>query len=303
MRRRRCFSARPCGRVPEKAKDLDLVNAVLWSDRRQPRLSAGARAPQWWDAYTAYVAERGDIVERFLSGIGAAQGIGAVHAVDIHRLLPIVREAKARALDDGPLTSHLGAKHREEAEGPRSPGADPVGALEETGFADPRAHAGRSRIFRDRRCHYRRRQRGHTQGLVKVSDLAALAARNDAAKSWDATGVATVEKLLIDADGATGITRLILVGSDVGPDLALIADYLEATSDWIDAGLREAASDGGAVTDLDSEIEATIATWLQILQDPEGDGTDSSHHLTPRDRDPTRRGDIGERRREDEANA
>jgi len=284
-----------CGRLPAKAKDLDLVNAVLWSEPGHIRLDAGARMPEWTAAHAAYVAARAAAVDRFLAGVGAAQGTGAVHAVDICRLLPIVRKAMAQAQADGQL---IVPSWCEDAEKQRKA----LERLVPTQLEHWKNLISRVRVHLPVGISYSETvgavidaaNAGHTHGLVKVNDLAALAARNDAAKSLDAAGVAAVEKLLTDADGATGLTRLMLVGSDVGADLAVIADYLDATAVWIDAGLREAEAEGGVVVDLDSEIDATIATWFQSLEDPEeseAGSTDGKPEGTSRDN-----GDTGQRR-------
>lgn len=262
--------AAACGHLPPKAKELYLVNAVLWSGSGHQRSDVGARAQQWMDAYTAYVAERAAVVDRFLAGVGAAQGNGVVHAVDIHRLLPIVRKAKARAEADGQLVipswcevadrklkalERVGAAQLEHwqklTNRIRAHLPEGVGYSETVGAVIDAATAG------------------HAYGLVKVNDLAALVARNDAAKSWDAAGVAAVEKLLANTGRTTGLAQVMLVGTEVGADLAAIADYLDATAAWIDAGLREAESDGGVVTDLDAEIQATIREWFGIVAELE----------------------------------
>lgn len=275
------------GRLPAKAKDLDLVNAVLWSEPGHQRPDAGGRAPQWAAAYAIYLAARATVVDRFLAGIGAAQGTGAVHAVDIHRLLPIVRQAMARAEAGGQvvpewcadadrklrvlerlapvqlehwreLTSRI---RRHTPAGTRY--ADTVGAVIEAATV------------------------GHAHGLVKVNDLVALNARNETAKSWDSASIGEVEKLLAEAESAPELARLAMVGTEAGADLPAIADFLESTAAWVDAGLREAEAEGGVATDLDAEIDATIATWFGILDDhakreagSEGPGTPQTSPAT-----------------------
>lgn len=84
-----------CGHITSTARDVDLIRAVAW--RGDPTRGDGdSRHPQWVDAYRAYVIERNGAVERFLGGVGTAQGAGAVHALDTVRLTRIVKAARAQ---------------------------------------------------------------------------------------------------------------------------------------------------------------------------------------------------------------
>ena len=73
------------------------------------------------------------------------------------------------------------------------------------------------------------------------------------------------------AKSKTGFALLEVVGTEVQGDLVAIANYLESSSQWIDAGLRDAAADAGEVADLDADIDRAIERWFEILaeDDPE----------------------------------
>jgi hypothetical protein len=59
-----------------------------------------------------------------------------------------------------------------------------------------------------------------------------------------------------------------MLGTMVGSDLPKIADYLESTSQWVEAGIRAAETSGGATADVDSQLDVTISTWFKLLKEP-----------------------------------
>jgi hypothetical protein len=261
--------AAACGQLPLKAKDLDYVNAALWQDAAGQRADAAARAPGWLTAYQSYVAERGAAVARLLRGVGAAQGDGAVNAVDIQRLTSIIRKAKdlASSEDDFDVPDWCDKSQRRLKDLIRATGrqmelwkelVDRVRVHLPTGVSfvetvDAIVEAVKA---------------GQSHGFVRVPDLAALNARNDAARTWEPGAITAVERLLDSAQTQSGLALLSTVGTVAGADLPAIADYLEYSSQWIEAGITGAHSAPGAVADIDEQLKETIKTWFETVEEP-----------------------------------
>ncbi|WP_335335648.1 protein DpdH [Mycolicibacterium neoaurum] len=266
--------AAACGQLPAKAKDLDYVNAALWQDPSGQRPDSAARSPAWNTAYHAYVAERGAVVAYLLRGVGAAQGAGAVHAVDSPRLKEIIRKAKVLAASDVDLAvpEWCAKSHRKLRDLTRTTNMQvehwqglidrirvhlPIGAsYNET--VDAIADATKA---------------GQSHGFVRVrEDLAAVTALNDSARSWDAAAVATVEKLLESAVAQSGLQQLITLGTVAGADLPTIADYLEYSSRWIESGIASAESDTGTAADVDEQLKEIVLKWFETVKESESHG-------------------------------
>jgi len=109
---------------------------------------------------------------------------------------------------------------------------------------------------------------GHSHGFVKVPYLAVVNARNDAARTLDPGAVTAVERLLDSAQTQSGLPRLTTVGTVAGADLPAIADFLEYSSRWIEAGITGAESSTGAAADIDEQLKETIRIWLEIVEEP-----------------------------------
>lgn len=266
--------AAACGQLPAKAKDLDYINAALWQDPSGQRSDSAARAPIWQTAYHSYVAERGAVVAYLLRGVGAAQGTGAVHAVDSLRLTAIIRKAKALAASDESLAvpAWCEKSHRKLRDLTRAANVQidhwqglidrirvylPVGAsYSET--VDAIADATKA---------------GQSHGFVKVhDDLSAVTARNDAARTWDSAAITAVERLLESARTQSGLQRLSTLGTVAGTDLPAIANYLEYSSRWVESGIASAESGTGTVADIDEQLKATVLNWFEIVEEPESHG-------------------------------
>lgn len=252
-----------CGIVPPKS-DLDRVSMSLWRDTA-PRADVDSRSAEWASAYQAYVASRAAVIERALGGVGAAQGTGAVHAIDFTRFAAITRKAEKLARSDSDhevpdwcreseqrlkALTRLASRQvvhwqslldRVRVYMPHGSFIDTVDAIEAA--------------VRD----------GQTEGLVMVADLAGLAARNSAARNLDATSLSQVEKLLTAAASSSGIDLARLVGTTAGTDLQGIAEYLEFSARWVAAGLRQAESSGGAAADVDEMLESVLADWFDVV--------------------------------------
>jgi hypothetical protein len=275
--------AAACGQFPAKSNDLDLINAVLWRNDGKGRLDASVRSPEWMDAFEKYVVARDAAVDRLLAGVGAAQGSsGAVHALDAHRLTEIVRRAKEVVAADAMQVVPPWCEDADKK-------LKALVRASQTQLDHWTALVDRARAYLPQGVSYLETvdaildatKIGQPYGLVKVANLAALADVNTAARTWDPAGLVQLEKLLDSAKSKTGFALLGVVGTEVQGDLVAIADYLESSSQWIDAGLRDAAADAGEVADLDADIDRAIERWFEILteDDPEPgaegeDGTD-----------------------------
>lgn len=261
--------AAACGVIPAKPKDLDYVNACLWRDATSGRADASARAPEWLAAYQDYVAAREKAVERLLSGAGAAQGSGAIHAVDIQRLTAIVRKAQERAASEDELEVPDWCEEANRK-------------LKALTRASARQVAHWQSLTDRVRTHLPEGvtltetvdaivdavKMGQGHGLVKVPNLQALSGLNDEARSWDAASIAAVERLLTSARMETGMSLLSTVGTIAGADLPRIASYLESSAQWVEAGIQDAESDGGTAADIDAQLEETIKNWFEIVEEP-----------------------------------
>jgi hypothetical protein len=261
--------AAACGVLPARPRDIDYVNACLWRGGSD-RPDAAARTPAWMAAYADYVAARDTAVDRLMCGIGAAQGVGGVHALDTVRFFTIVREAKK------------GADSEEGLEVPTwcSDAQRRLKALLRAN-AEQITH-WQTLIDRIRRylpenvtfvetvdAIVETVRNGQDQGLVRVTDLHALEELNSTARSWDARGIKEIERLLGDVDGKSGAARLNSVGTVAGADLPRIAGFLESSSQWIEAGILAAEADGGSVADVDTQLNQSVASWLEIVTESE----------------------------------
>lgn len=258
------IGALACGHTASTARDVDLIRAVAW--RGDPiREDADARHPQWVESHRAYVAERSGAVERFLSGVGAAQGAGAVHALDTVRLTKIVKAARAQ-LEELPTSvpSWCADANRK------------LAILVQV--APAQVSHWQSLVQRVRRLLPESEsyvdtvdavvlaaREGQAQGLVKVKDLPALEQTNDAARRFDARAVPEVEKVLMGAAGQTGVSLARLLGAPVGKDLKRIAEYLEDSERWVESGISDAEIDSGTKIDIDEAIETQINRWISIV--------------------------------------
>jgi len=251
-----------CGIVSPKS-DLDRVSMSLWSETIR-RGDVDSRSVEWTSAYQAYVESRAAVIERLLGGVGAAQGTGAVHAIDFTRFAAIGRKAEKLALGDSEYDVPDWCRESEQK----------LKALTRLGsrqLAHWQSLLDRVRIhlphgsFTDTIDAITAAVRdGQTEGLVMVNDLAGLTARNDAARALDSKSVGEVEKLLATASSASGLNLTRLVGTNAGADLQAIADYLEFSARWVAAGLRQAENSGGTAADVDEMLESVLADWFEI---------------------------------------
>ena len=265
--------AAACGQLPSKASDIDYINGTLWQDPTGQRPDIAARAPAWQTAYQAYVAERGPAVTYFLRGVGAAQGAGAVHAVDSQRLTAIIRTAKALAASDEDLAvpGWCEKSHRKLKDLMR---VSNVQIDHWQSLIDRvRAHLPDGVSLRETvEAISDATKAGQSHGYVRVSDLAIVHAQNEAALAWDAAAITTVEKLVEAAKAQSGLQKFITLGTVAGADLPAIADYLDDSARWIESGIAAAESGPATAGDVDEQLKVTVQTWFDTVKEPESYG-------------------------------
>ncbi len=253
-----------CGHITSTARDVDLIRAVAW--RGDPTRGDGdSRHPQWVDAYRAYVIERNGAVERFLGGVGTAQGAGAVHALDTVRLTRIVKAARAQ-LQELPSTVPGWCVDANRKLAIFVQVAPAQVAQWESILGRVRRLLPPSESYVDTvDAVVLAAREGQAQGLVKVRDLVALERSNDEARGFDSRAVPEVEKILESTSGQSGIALARVVGATVGADLKRIADYLEESERWVESGISDAEIDSGTKVDIDEAIERQISRWMSIV--------------------------------------
>lgn len=276
-----------CGMIPRAPKDIELLNALLWADTTHARTDAAIRRPDWMTSYSNYVAARVPVVDRFLAGVGAAQGHGDVHAIDVNRLMPLMRAGwkKAEAGEILALPSWC-AKADLDASALRRAAAPQISSWRELIDRIRKQLPEGVSYLETVDAIIEATNAGGDIGLVKVNNLTALPGINDAARRLDASSIASLEKLLASIENTDGESRVILVGSEVGADLDRIVEFLESSARWVDDGLKQAESEGDVATDLDVSLTEASTTWLQIIEafaEDESEsarGDDSGQHRT-----------------------
>lgn len=259
--------AAACGVLAEKPKEMDYVNACLWRDVSE-RIDAPARTSAWLTAYREYTRVRSTAVQYLMGGVGAAQGDGGVHAIDATRFTAIVRKAKhlLKAGDDIQVPSWCSDAQRRLSALVRSNGQQ--AAHWQTLVERIRRHLPPDvKYIQTLDDIAEAVKNGQDQGLVKVGDLGALQKSNSEARDWDAAEVNRVERLLAGLESQSEMEKLGRLGTVAGADLPQIATFLESSSRWIEAGIRTAEIDGGSVADVDSQLEQTLQSWLEMVKE------------------------------------
>lgn len=263
--------AAACGHLAPKAKDLDYINAALWHDLTERRTDTAVRSPKWQACYDTYAASRGEVVEYLLRAVGAAQGAGGVYAVDPHRMTLIIRNAKVLAASEGEIAVPTWCEKSQRK------------LKELTRSADAQVEHWQALIDRIRKqlpsgvslsetidAVSEATRTGQSHGYVMVRDnLDAVHARNVTARSWDQTAISTVTRLVESAKTERGLLRLNAVGTDSGADLPAIADYLDDSARWIEAGIASAEADTGTAADIDEQLADTITMWFKTIKESE----------------------------------
>lgn len=251
-----------------RPKAVEMVNACLWRPENVTREDAGSRDSEWLAKYAEYLASRSEPIKRLLSGIGAAQGVGGVHAIDIDRFEPIVKAAYSAVAGGAtydPPEWAVDTERRLNAlvRTTRLQVAHWQGLIERIRRHLPAGVTLTATIdaISDATT------RGQKHGLAMRSDLQTLVRENEAARNLDDRGVKLVESLLRGIDSANDLDVLRAVGAEAGGDLAQMANYLESSAAWVEAGLRKADASTTEVTDVDIEIEEVLERWRSIVKE------------------------------------
>lgn len=260
-----------CGVLPPKPTELELISACLWRSTT-PRSDAASRAPEWLDAYSAYVATRGEVVDRLLDALGAAQGTGAVHAIDFRRFAVIAKKARSLLTAATPPVTPDWCKDSEQ----KLKALTRVSGRQIAhwqGLLDRiRSHMPMSNSYIETVDAIAAAvAEGQAQGLVPVADLRALEERNRAARDLEQRCITDVERVIASAASVTGDDLARTVGPPIGTDLKAIAEFLDYSANWIAAGIARAEATGGTVADVDALIEDAVNTWFEVL------GEDDAH--------------------------
>lgn len=259
--------AAACGVLPDKPKDIDYVNACLWQDS-SARPDRDSRAPEWLSAYDAYIASRAPAVLRFTQGIGAAQGVGAVYAIDSQRLIRLTRIAKdlANSGDEIGVPSWCTEANR------RLKGLVRTSRRQiehwQTLLSRVRAHLPQEANWIDTVDAITEAVRvGKDLGFVRVANLNPVIELNESARTWNATCVTDVERLLSSVDADAHLEALArVVGVPIGGDLPRIAEYLWSSAQWIEAGLLLAEGPDDSRSDITVRLDATAQLWSEMVE-------------------------------------
>lgn len=257
-----------CGSLAPNPKLADYMRAVLWQGTPGSRRDESTRVPQWLQGESSYLAERRIAVVRLTESVGVSQGTGAVHAVDDVRLRNIVRDA-VKVLDaDAPLDMPNWCSPSERR-------LQSLIDLIPTQLDAWNRHIARIRQHLPAGVSYldtvdaiaAATRDGKDSGLVMARDLRRVEELNETARQWDASGIAMIERLMERTKDQRGLALFSIVGTDTGSNTMLIADYLDESAAWVDAGLRLAESRASVqALDLDKEIEHVLDKWFTISQ-------------------------------------
>ncbi|MEU1959674.1 protein DpdH [Nocardia sp. NPDC019304] len=264
--------AHVCGHSTSVQTNAELVRALVW--RGAPnRPDEDSRHPQCNTEYTKYIEERQNAVDKFVAGVGTAQGAGGVHALDYERVTKILKRVRAdwgTPLDQQQLSSWCIDAHRQ---------LDKLIQIAPLQVNEWTQLIGRLRGLLQPGDSYvetvdavkRAAEEAQGQGLVMVQNLSNLAAMNANARGFNDRVIARVEKTLENSEGLSGYDLACVVGTDVGSDLTKIVTFLEESAKWIEAGIRNAEVDQGSAIDIDVAIDEQVVRWLEMVGE---DGTD-----------------------------
>jgi hypothetical protein len=264
--------AQVCGHSTSIQTNAGLVHALVW--RGTPnRPDEDSRHPQYNAEHRKYIEERQKAIDKFIAGVGATQGSGAVHALDYERLTRIVKRVRAdwgTSLDQRQLPSWCVAAHKQ---------LDRLILIAPLQVDEWTQLVGRLRGLLPPGESYvetvdavrRAAEEASGQGLVPVQNLSALATTNSNARSFNDRVIARVEKALANSEGQSGYDLACVVGADVGSDLTKIVGFLEDSAKWVELGIQHGEVDQGSAIDIDVAINEQVLRWLAMVGE---DGTD-----------------------------
>lgn len=259
-----------CGQLPPNPRVKDYVAAAVWSGTGFVRPDS-QRHQQWSQYERAYLGLRKEAVDSLRGALGPSQGAGRVHALDDVRVRKIVQAAREQFGKVGEIELPAWCRPAEKSR-QRLEDAIPIQVAEwRRVLSDLREQVPGDSFRATVDAVVAATSVGHTQGLVKAN-VAEVEEANKRAKGLDFGAVAKLEAVLKSYENADRVTRAGLIGSANADDVNAIHRYLRDTSNWLDAGLRDAKARVSTVAlDIDEEIEAALAAWRQILDPKAGD--------------------------------
>ncbi|MBF6414622.1 protein DpdH [Nocardia cyriacigeorgica] len=264
--------AHVCGHSTSIQTNAGLVNALVW--RGAPnRPDEDSRSPQCNAEYSTYIEERQKAIDKFIAGVGATQGSGAVHALDYERLTRIVKRVRSdwgTSRDGQQLPSWCVAAHKQ---------LDRLIQVAPLQIKEWTQLIGRLRELLPPGVSYvetvdavcRAADAASGLGLVPVQNLSALATTNSNARNFDDRVVARVEKVLANSEDQSGYGLACAVGTDVGSGLTKIVGFLEESARWVELGIQNGEVDQGSAIEIDDAINEQVVRWLAMVGE---DGAD-----------------------------
>lgn len=255
------------GQLPAKPRLHDLVAASLWSGDGHVRADR-SRIDAWTQVEAKYLIERKEAVRAFRTALGASQGSrGEVFAVDDPRVRAIAGSASAViesiSLEELPSWARASDQSRRRlaelidrqvAEWERM-----VHVIREQ-VPDGVSYVATVDAVRAAT------EVSSTQGFVKAN-LAEVSSANESARGRDFNSVVRLESAIAVARVAAGPELWRTVGRAEGDEVVAILSYLQDTSTWLDAGLRdaEARAQPGNL-DVDSDLDSTLTRWGSLVE-------------------------------------
>lgn len=262
--RSQLVGAAMCGRVSEQASLAELIDATVWDGSGGARTDVAWRLPHWMDFEKRYRDQRAEVADVLKDALGASQGTGAIHALDVQRMARLIKAARKQ---EDTVTTPEWVANADRDLG-RLMALIPMQLSDwETRIARIRVHVPDKSSFRETVEAVRAAAReGDSHGLVPVV-LQEVAQRNDDAAALDFSTVVGLENRVRKAheEGITQAALASLAGPDFGPDPARILDYLEWSSHWIDRGLATAGvATAFSDDEMDRQLGAVLAAWRSL---------------------------------------
>jgi AAA domain len=250
--------------------DAKLLAAALDDGAGWQRSDARLRTAEWTRLLDRHRTARADLVDALRSGCGVSQGTGAVRMVDAHRLLPLLRAAAGQwswETPAGKVPDWLRAAVQ---------GFSEYGRLVSAQLDLLREWVGQVRERLPRGTSYGDTVEAITRALdgavgvgVGPTNLDEVRQELLAAGGWDARPLEALDRDLDRLGGhPDGDALLATAAPDRGPELALLADFLDASDNWLSAGLQRAAlraNPGG--DDAVAQLNALLERWASISQE------------------------------------
>ena len=251
--------------------DAKLLAAAVDDGAGWQRGDAELRTAEWTRLLDRHRTARADLVDALRSSCGVSQGTGAVRMIDAHRLLPLLRAAAGQwswETPAGKVPGWLRAAVQGFSEHSRVVSAQ-VDRLREW-VVQVRGRLPRGTSYNDTVEAITRALNGAVGVGVGPTNLDEVRRDLLAARGWDARPLEDLERDLDHLGGQPRSDALLAAAApDRGPESALLADFLDASDNWLSAGLQRAslrANPGG--DDAVVQLNALLERWASIGQEP-----------------------------------